>query len=133
MKVQANKQEAANALLIAVLGVSVLGLVLGSYLMLIRAQNISTMRAQAWNTAIPAAEGAIEEALTHINTNGSTNWASNGWTLSDGIYVKSRDFTNYSWTAGISATDPPILTSTASVATVVNGIFAAVNLNDNMA
>src|SRR5262245_18269 len=124
MKVQANRQEAANALLIAILGVSVLGLVLASYLTLIRAQNIATMRAQAWNTALPAAEAALEEALTHINTNGSTNWESNGWTLSNGFYVKSRDFTNYSWTAGISAADPPILTSTGFVATVVNGTFA---------
>src|SRR5262245_24283288 len=133
MKIQLNHHEAASVMLIALVTCSIIGLVLGSYLSLIRAQNISTMRAQAWNTALPAAEAAIEEALTHINTNRSTNWESNGWTLSDGFYVKSRDLTNYCWTARISATDPPILTSTGFVATVVNGTFAAVNLDDKIA
>src|SRR5688572_17433128 len=110
-------REAAGAALIALVTIVILGFVLASYLALIRAQNVSTMRAQAWNTALPMAEAGIEEALTHINTIGSTNWEGNGWTLSNGSYLKSRDFTNYSWTASISGANPPSITSTGFVAT----------------
>lgn len=128
MRIPLNHREAAGAVVIALVTISILGLVLASYLTLIRAQNVSTMRAQAWNTALPMAEAGIEEAMTHINTIGSTNWEGNGWSLSNGSYLKSRDFTNYSWTASISAADPPSITSTGFVATVVNGMFGAVNL-----
>src|SRR5262245_28950937 len=128
MKIPLNRRETASATLIALVTFAILGFVLGSYLTLIRLQNVSTMRAQAWNTALPMAEAGIEEALTHINTLGSTNWEGNGWVLSNGSYVKSRRFANYSWTASISAADPPSITSTGLVATVVNGMFAAVNL-----
>src|SRR5262249_17806044 len=87
--------------------------------------NISMLRTHSWNAALPAAEGGIEEALTQVNTCGSTNWESNGWTLSNGYYVKSRDFTNYAWVTSISATDPPVIVSTGMVATAVNGAFQA--------
>ncbi len=126
MKITINSRgNAGGALWIALITCSVIGVVLTSYLTLIRAQNITTMRAQAWNDAMPVAEAGIEEALTHINTNGSTNWAANGWTLSGSVYTKTRDFTNYTWTTTISATDPPTIISTGRVATVVNGMFLA--------
>ncbi|MCI0538372.1 MAG: hypothetical protein L0Z50_24455 [Verrucomicrobiales bacterium] len=128
MRISPKHLETASAALIALVTISIIGFVLASYLTLIRAQNVSTMRAQAWNTALPMSEAGIEEALTHINTAGSTNWEGNGWTLSSGFYVKSRDFTNYSWIASISATDPPAIVSTGFVATVANGIFASVNM-----
>jgi len=134
IRVNINHREVASVLLIALVSASVIGLVLASFLMLIRAQNVATMRAQAWNTALTVSEAGIEEAMTHLNTNGSTNWAANGWTLTDDVYVKSRDFTNYAWSASISPTDPPTITCTGYVATVVNGsFFAAVNLPANKA
>src|SRR5687768_12446950 len=125
MRIQVKHEKAGSILLTALVTSAVLGLVLASYLTLIRAQNLSTLRAQAWNTALPMAEAGIEEALTHINTSGSTNWEANGWTLSDGVFVKSRNFTNQMWTTSISASDPPSIVSTGFVATVINGAFFA--------
>ena len=126
MKITINSRgDTGGALWIALITCSVIGVVLTSYLSLIRAQNITTMRAHAWNDAMPVAEAGIEEAMTHINTNGSTNWAANGWTLANRVYTKSRDFTNYTWTTTISATNPPTIISTGRVATVVRGMFLA--------
>jgi hypothetical protein len=125
MRIQVKHEKAGSILLIALVTSAVLGLVLASYLTLIRAQNLSTLRAQAWNTALPMAEAGIEEALTHINTSGSTNWEANGWTLSNGVFVKSRNFANQMWTTSISASDPPSIVSTGFVATVINGAFFA--------
>ena len=129
MKTDRNNRKQASITLITLVTAGILGMVLASYLMLVRTQNISTLRAQAWNSVLPVAEAGIEESLIHINTTGITNWASNGWTLSDGNYVKTRDFTNYSWSASITAADPPSITVNARVPTVVgSGFFAALSL-----
>ncbi|MCW5554593.1 MAG: hypothetical protein KIS67_20835 [Verrucomicrobiae bacterium] len=44
-----------------------LGMVLTSYLLLIRAQNVSVARSQAWHAALTAAEAGVEEALAQLN------------------------------------------------------------------
>jgi hypothetical protein len=132
MKTALNHREGGSAALIALVTMAIVGFVLASYLTLIRVEKALTMRAQAWNTALPMAEAGIEEALTHINTVGSANWEGRGWTLCNGLYVKSRNFTNGLWMASISPTDPPSISSRGFVVTGVPGMFATINLESKM-
>ncbi len=125
IRISKQRRTAANSLLIALVVTSVLGAALASYLALVRAQNVANMRAQSWNAALPAAESGIEEALTHINSTEPAYWEGNGWVLSGGSYNKSRSMPGYSWSVSISATDPPIITSTGYTASVTGGGFFA--------
>jgi hypothetical protein len=90
----------------AVIMCALIGTVLGSYLLLINNRNQATMRAMAWNAAIPVLEAGIEEALTHINDDksspGANSWVSDTvqgkpvyWkirTLPDGSYFAVTNF-----------------------------------------
>jgi hypothetical protein len=65
-----------------------LGLILASYLLLIRSQYISVVRSQAWHSALTLAEAGVEEALAQLNSAPFTNAipTGNGWVLVDGVY-----------------------------------------------
>src|SRR6266542_5578708 len=52
---------------------AILGLMLGGFLKMVANQNAFTMRSQAWNQSIVVVEAGIEEALAHLNKNGTTN------------------------------------------------------------
>jgi len=75
---------------------AILGLVLASYLLLLRAQNLSVARAQSWNTGIAVAEAGVEEALAHINKTAVyftlPNIASDGWTPVGNYVVAPRRY-----------------------------------------
>ena len=45
-----------SALLVMLVTVTLIGITLASYLELVRSQNLSTMRSQQWNSAIPILE-----------------------------------------------------------------------------
>ena len=64
------------------------GFTLAAYLTLLRSQNTSTMRSQAWNSTVPVVEAGVEDALTHLNNHGTTNLNCDGWTQSGTIYYK---------------------------------------------
>ena len=49
----------------------VIGTVLAAYLKLIAVQNQLTGRSQTWNRSVPILEAGIEEAMAHLNKNGS--------------------------------------------------------------
>src|SRR5262245_32911600 len=73
-----------SILMIGLLIAIIIGIVLGSYLYLIRTQNISVMRSQGWNAALAMAEAGVEEALSQLNPqkffdSGSFDWSANGW------------------------------------------------------
>jgi len=65
-----------------------LGLVLASYLLMIRAQYVSGVRSQAWNSALTMAEAGVEEALAQLNSVPFTNSVptGNGWSLAGDHY-----------------------------------------------
>src|SRR5262249_40604429 len=69
------------------------------YLVLISNRNQVSMRALAWNTAIPVLEAGIEEALTHLHEDKVPD--DNSWTgqmiRGKKIYWKRRDFSDGSY------------------------------------
>ena len=101
MNLQTGKKlEQGSTLVLTVIISALLGSVLCSYLVLVSSRNENSMRALAWNSAIPVLEAGIEEALTHLHEDqsnpGGNHWAPafvNGqkvfWkkrTLPDGSY-----------------------------------------------
>lgn len=109
-----SRSNSGSALLLTLFTCVVIGLALGAYLELVRNQNLSTLRSQQWNLAIPVAEAGIEEALTHLYYN-PTNRATNGWILSSGVYVKERALGDSKYITSISDTTPPEIISKAYV------------------
>jgi hypothetical protein len=77
-----------SVLLITLLVALGLGVVLASYLLMIRAQYVSVVRSQAWHSALTMAEAGVEEALAQLNSVPFTNGvpAGNGWVSADGLY-----------------------------------------------
>src|SRR5690606_24725761 len=75
-----NRSSEGSALTVILVIVVVIGVTLASYLGLVANQNLSIQRSQAWNSGIPIAEAGIEEALAHLNRNG-TNRIGDGWVL----------------------------------------------------
>src|SRR3989441_12721676 len=116
MKIKTNKQPEGSALLVTMLTAFIVGMALASYLTLVSVQNQSTLRSQSWNSAVPAMEAGVEEALTQIYHHGTTNFStSDGWRLNatDGFYhnigrLKVGDSKDvYSYDVGIKPPPSP--------------------------
>src|SRR5207249_7382075 len=65
--VHAPSPERGSVLLITLVICTILGLLLGSYLSLIKTQHFSVARARAWNSALVVAEAGVEEAMAQLN------------------------------------------------------------------
>src|SRR3989442_8845839 len=85
--------QGGSTLLLTVVATGIIGLMLAAYLSLVKVQNISGFRSQAWNATIPVIEAGIEDALSHLNAHGSNGplggidgWAASSITLSDGVH-----------------------------------------------
>ncbi|MBI3853851.1 MAG: hypothetical protein HY298_26800 [Verrucomicrobia bacterium] len=100
-----------NTLLVTLFITSIIGIVLASYLTLVRNQNSLTMRSQAWNSAITVIEAGIEEGLTHLNAHGTTNLLCDGWTLSGGLYSMTRTIGDSYYVVTISSDFNPAIVS----------------------
>lgn len=88
MRIEFSKRnQSASVLMVALLVAVLIGFVLSSYLLLVRAQNDAGFRSQAWNAALTAAEAGVEEAFAKLNnTLLTTNTGiENGWIWQDGI------------------------------------------------
>src|SRR3954469_10775852 len=70
------RRSEASVLLITLFIAGLLGLTLGSYLMIVRAENVAVARSQGWNAALPTAGAGVEEALAYLN---STPMPSGSW------------------------------------------------------
>src|SRR6267154_4351340 len=92
------KFDSGSVLVAAVVMSAVIALVLGSYLTVLASRNRITMRSQSWNEAVPVVEAGLEEAFTHLQSDGSGSLAANGWSAvminSSLVYQKTRHFTN---------------------------------------
>lgn len=101
--------KAGSVLTILLVVVVLIGMTLTSYLHLVSNQSFSIQRSQAWNSLIPVAEAGIEEALAHLNKNGS-NRLFDGWIL-DGTgtnVYKQRVFGESKYEVFINAAvEPP--------------------------
>src|SRR5262245_55747590 len=86
------KRNAGSTLLTTLVIAAVVGLTLMAYLKMVGNQNYFVQRSQALNATIPIIEAGVEEALTHLNRNGTNalnlNLAADGWTLQGGLYTK---------------------------------------------
>ena len=106
-----------GVLLVMLLTGAVIGVALTSYLWMVSTQNQATIRAQAWNSAIPLAEAGVEEALTQLQYADLDHLTLNNWAdLGNGWYSKkhSLDTRNF-YEVLIKRTDPPIIVSTGYV------------------
>ncbi len=83
------KTNKAGTLVVTLLTMAIISSLAASYLSLITSTNMSTIRSMAWNNAVPVLEAGIEEAMAHLNKNGSGSLAADGWSASSGGYVKS--------------------------------------------
>jgi len=63
MKIFRRNTENASVMVLGLVTGAILMVGLASYISLIQAQNTAVMRSTTWNTAIPAAEAGIEDAL----------------------------------------------------------------------
>ena len=109
--------ERGGILLIVLISSLIMGITLASYLQYTSTQTRSIMRSQAWNTAIPIAEAGIEEALAHLNRNG-TNRITDGWVLApDGTnVVKERVLGDAKYRVFINILkEPPVVLAEAYV------------------
>ena len=125
--------------MVGLLIATVLGIVLGSYLYLIRVQNITVIRAQTWNAAMAVAEAGVEEALSQLNPGyigTNINKAANNWTLGGGFYTAPnlpRNISNGYYRVRFTATVnpvPPVIYSTGFTKVPITGdfIFRAVQV-----
>src|SRR5712691_6903522 len=98
MKSHINKSkiQCGGVLIVTLLFCVILGIMMGSYLSLIKAQRFSVARSQVWNSAIVVAEAGIEEAMAHLNSGVNTNnLAVNSWVgLGVGTYAKTNFVAN---------------------------------------
>ncbi len=124
MKTGFRSRTNGSTLLTIMILTGLMGIGLASYLMLVRYQNVSVMRSQAWNTCIPIIEAGIEEAMTHINRSGITNLATAGWELTDGVYKKMRWLDDSCYVVTISQSDPPVIVSDGYVPVPLSGCAA---------
>ncbi len=124
MKIFLNPDRHTGAsVLLIVMGITlILGLVLASYLQLMRWQHVSVVRSQAWNAALGLAEAGVEEALAQLNPSAllfTTNIdrGANGWSLeSDGMYhAPRRNLPDGSYDVAITTDPLPSICATGYV------------------
>jgi hypothetical protein len=78
MKLTRQNSQRGSAFLVSLVGGVLIGTVLCSYLVLVTNRDALSLRATAWNAAMPVLEAGIEEALTHLHED-SNNPTANGW------------------------------------------------------
>jgi len=113
------KGSMSGHILVATLVVAgVLGIALAAYLNVLHTQNNLTVRSQVWNACMPVVEAGIEEALAHMNSTGTTNWASNGWGKDSGNnFLKTNSIGSGFFTCTISTNGSafPVITCTGKL------------------
>jgi hypothetical protein len=109
------KRQGGSALLVTLTTTVILGTALASYLKLVQYQNTAVVRSQVWNSAMPLCEAGIEEALTHLNTIGDDNRASNGWEQEGNQYHMNRTIGSSRYEVWINSSNQPSITAVGYV------------------
>src|SRR5438094_10249817 len=100
MKVPARTSDLhQGSILIVTLSITtILALLIGSYMCLLRTQYLSVARAQNWNNALAVAEAGVEEAMAHLNSLvTTTNLATNTWVSRGSGTVSKTNFLGTSY------------------------------------
>jgi len=86
------QKESASVLLICLVSALVIGITLGSCLVMIANEHATVLRDQAWNRSLVIAESGIEDGLALINK--SASWSNNAaidnWTQRGNVFHVSR-------------------------------------------
>src|SRR6266704_1299953 len=82
IKKKNNISVAGSVLLVTLATCIILGVLMGSYLSMIKSQHFSVARGQAWNSALVVAEAGVEEAMAQLN---DTNLLKLGIQTSQGL------------------------------------------------
>src|SRR5579859_6679034 len=90
MKISSSSNERGGVLVACLMVVVLLSLVLLATLNLVSTERRIVSRAQSWNAAIPMCEAGLEDAMAHLNYNGTTNLGSDGWTSTASNYWRSN-------------------------------------------
>ena len=116
-------REQGAVLLASLFVVGVLGVTLGSYLLLVRNDYVLTARSQNWNAALTVAEAGAEEALAQLNPGpfvapSMVDRSANQWGRDDdGFYKPAPRILNNgaAYRVAISADPSPVIYSTGYV------------------
>jgi hypothetical protein len=118
---RARAQNEGSILVFSLILVIVLGMALGSYLVLASGQEQAVSRAQRWNSAIDVSEAGVEEALAQVN-NSPSDFSVNGWTASGNQYgPQQRTLVNGTYSVLVVAGSTPTIYSTGYVAAPITG------------
>src|SRR5215213_1000132 len=109
------RSELGSVMVLGLMTSAILVIGLASYLTLVEAQNSSVMRSQTWNSAIPAAEAGVEDALSHLNTIGEAWRATNGYVLTGNMFTISREVGEFRYSVGIDMSNQPAIYATGYV------------------
>jgi len=110
---KSNKHKGSVLIVTLLIGV-ILGILMGSYLVMVKTQHFSVTRARAWNNAIVVAEAGVEDAMAHINC---TNTIGGKWsTLGSGTYWKTNAYLGYY----VQFQVPPAVTNLYPVITAIS-------------
>ena len=120
MKIQTSREH-GGVLLVTLSLTIVLGTALASYLKLVEYQNRSVMRSQFWNSAIPAAEAGVEEALAHLNYLGDSDRATNGWAYQTNAFRMNRTLGTSRFEVAIDNSIQPTITAIGYVTEPISG------------
>src|SRR5262245_57070220 len=136
----AQKRNVGGTLLTTLVIAAVVGLTLMAYLKMVSNQNYFVQRSQTWNATIPIIEAGLEEALTHLNRNGTNavnpNLTADGWILRDGLYVKQSWVGANYYIVTIAYSSRPLIVSQgycpvqANYVSAGGPIFATLALNE---
>jgi hypothetical protein len=132
MKIHRNHPNPAqgSVMIITLTVMTILVVLVGSYLVLVQGQSASVARSQNWNSALPVTEAGLEEGLALINK-GAPNIITDPWAWTNGITADGwSSFVNgqssitrsnisgsgSSYTLTVNITGPtPVLTCAGSV------------------
>jgi hypothetical protein len=119
-KLYPRSQSDGGVMLVALFLCMLLGVGIGSYLMLVRAQARNVGRSQDWNRALTVAEAGVEEALAQLNPGigPAADLTAHGWGAPSGGFYgpKTRFILNDSYTVTYTTDIAPIIYSTGWVA-----------------
>src|ERR1043166_3725496 len=113
MKIPAHtsKLSQGSVLIVTLSLTTILAVMIGSYLCLLRTQYLSVARAQNWNNALAVAEAGVEEAMAHLNSGVTVaNLATNTWVSLGSGTVSKTNFLGTSY-SGITIQIPPAVTN----------------------
>lgn len=115
----ASESRSGSVLVVALVTALLIGITLGSYLWMVRAQHAQVLRSQSWNAALAMAEAGVEEAMAQLNPGAETNRnrTANGWgSPAAGFYGPvAREFGSASYQVKFTDEEFPTIYATGRV------------------